>query len=287
MKWILPIFFISVSTWACEIHLPERLLMSSQSSGATHKQALNCEHTQIEELYNVLRDQSGPVPLARLQAAIGKNIFLRSQKSVIQIENIESILEKNYPDLSESRRENQAQVLGSYIALEMNDQLEVSCHPCQFRGAEHFNLKILNLGQVKLSLEIPTRVFKLEEAIKLRTTLNAFSDKIQNDQWEVTKAPAINYGRYFTQSEKLKYFKTNKQIKAGEFLKESDLTPLNIVRAGDKVEITFENDHIKVKSQAISRQNGGIEDVIEVWNQANGKKYKGIVTDFNHVTIKL
>lgn len=287
MKWILPIFLISVSSWACEIHLPERILMSPLSSGASDKEAHNCEHSQIEELYNVLRDQSGPVPLARLQAALGKGIRLKAQGSKIQIENIQSILEEKYPSLRESQSEIQTQVLGSYLALKLSDQIEVNCHPCQFRGAEHFNIKVLSLGQLKLSLDIPTQVFKLEEAIRLKTTLNAFSDKIQNSQWEVTRAPAINYGRYFTQLEKLKYFKTNKQIKAGEYLKESDLTPLNIVRAGDKVEITFENDHLKVKAQAISRQNGGIEDVIEVWNQSNGKKYKGVVTDFNHVTIKL
>ncbi len=287
MKWLFFLIFFSMSSWACEIRLPERMLLSSQATGATHKQSSNCESSHIDELYNVLREQSGSVPLARIQAALNKQIKLTSTGSLVKIENIEQIIQASFAELKDTQHEWKSEVLGSYLALDPNDLIKVSCHPCEFRGAEHFNLNVTNLGAVKFSLNIPTMVFKIEEAIRVKTSLNAFTEKIESNSWELTKAPAINYGRYFNSPEKLKYYKTNKQLRAGDFIKDSDLTPLNLVKAGNTVEITFENDHVKVKAQAISRQNGGIEDEIEVWNQANGKKYKGVVTDFNRVTIKL
>lgn len=287
MKWLYVFIFASVSSWACEVQLPERILLSSQATGASHGSATNCEANQMEEVYNVLREQSGRIPVARIQMALSKQIKLITTNSHVQIENIERLIETQFSELKDLQSEWKSEVLGSYFALTPTDRIEVSCHPCEFRGAEHFNLRVVDLGTVRLSLDIPTRVFKIEEAIKVKANLNAFTDKIENHSWELTKAPAINFGRYFSQPEKLKFYKTNKQLKAGEFIKESDLTPLNLVRAGDRVEITFENDHVKVKSQAVSRQNGGIEDEVEVWNQANGKKYKGVVTDFNRVTIRL
>ncbi len=288
MKWVFLILTMcSVSSWACEVQLPPRILVSSQATGASHKTSHNCESYQIEEVYNVLREQSGSIPVARIQMALSKQVKLLSTSSHIQIENIERIIEGNFTELKNSKNEWKSELLGSFYSLDMNDKIEVSCHPCEFRGTEHFGLKVTQLGSVKLSLDIQTRVFKLEEAIRLKTNISAFSDRIETNNWEITKAPATNFGRFFNQPENLKFYKTNKQLKAGEFIKESDLTPLNLVRAGDRVEITFENDHVKVKSQAISRQNGGISDEVEVWNQANGKKYKGVVTDFNRVTIKL
>lgn len=287
MKWLYFLILGSVSSWACEIQLPQRILVSSQATGTSHAGAAGCESFELEEVYNVLREQSGNIPVARIQMALSKQIKLVTTSSLIRIENIERIIEGNFTELQKSQNEWKSELLGSYFPLDANDQIEVSCHPCEFRGAEHFNLKVTQLGTLKLSLDIPTRVFKLEEAIKVKTNLNAFSDKIEVNSWELTRAPAINFGRYFNQPGKLKFYKTNKQLKAGDFIKESDLTPLNLVRAGDRVEITFENDHVKVKSQAVSRQNGGIEDEVEVWNQANGKKYKGVVTDFNRVTIRL
>ncbi|MCE3013194.1 MAG: flagellar basal body P-ring formation chaperone FlgA [Proteobacteria bacterium] len=287
MKWLYFLILGSVSSWACEIQLPQRILVSSQATGASHGGSADCEANEIEEVYNVLREQSGNIPVARIQMALSKQIKLITTNSHIQIDNIERIIEGNFVELQKSHNEWKSELLGSYFPLDMNDQIEVSCHPCEFRGAEHFKLTVTQLGALKLSLDIPTRVFKLEEAIKVKSNLNAFSEKIDSGSWEVTKAPAINFGRYFNHPEKLKFYKTNKQLKAGDFIKESDLTPLNLVRAGDRIEITFENDHVKVKSQAVSRQNGGIDQEIEVWNQANGKKYKGVVTDFNRVTIRL
>jgi flagella basal body P-ring formation protein FlgA len=287
MKWLYFLILVSVGSWACEIQLPQRILVSSQATGASHGGSADCESHEIEEVYNILRDQSGSIAVARIQMALSKQIKIVATSSHIQIDNIERIIEGNFVELQKSQNEWKSELLGSFFPLDANDQIEVSCHPCEFRGAEHFKLKVTQLGALKLSLDIPTRVFKLEEAIKVKINLNAFSDKIETNSWEITRAPAINFGRYFNQPDKLKFYKTNKQLKAGDFIKESDLTPLNLVRAGDRVEITFENDHVKVKSQAVSRQNGGIEDEVEVWNQANGKKYKGVVTDFNRVTIRL
>ena len=96
-----------------------------------------------------------------------------------------------------------------------------------------------------------------------------------------------SYGQYLTDLSRINLYKTNKTLRMGDVLRTGDLVPLTLVRAGDRVELIFENDHVRLKSQALSRQNGGVGDRVEVWNQANGKKYRGVVTEQNRVVVEL
>jgi flagella basal body P-ring formation protein FlgA len=87
--------------------------------------------------------------------------------------------------------------------------------------------------------------------------------------------------------ETLAFYKTNKPLKAGEILKTADLNAINLVKAGLKTEVVLENQMIRIKTQGISRSNGTIGELVEVYHPQKNKKYQGRVVDINKVLVEL
>jgi flagella basal body P-ring formation protein FlgA len=90
-----------------------------------------------------------------------------------------------------------------------------------------------------------------------------------------------------TDLETLKFFKTNKPLRTGDIIKRSDLNAINLVKAGLKTDVVLENQMIRIKTQGISRGNGAIGDIVEVFHPQKNKKYQGKVIDINKVLVEL
>src|SRR5690606_23128854 len=98
---------------------------------------------------------------------------------------------------------------------------------------------------------------------------------------------AIPHTDLFQNMGKIHFYQLNKPIKAGEVLKKSDLNPINLVRAGMTTEVFIENSLMKIKTHGISRSNGSLGDLVEVYHPQKRKKYHGKVIDINKVLIEL
>ena len=161
---------------------------------------------------------------------------------------------------------------GNLIELSKTSEFILHCHPCQFNGEEMMRLNVRSFENQETDYSFQAKFNRQVVAFKARRNIAAFSHELNADMFEQVKVPPAAYGQYLTDLSSLSYYKTNKPIRVGEVLKSSDLSPQTLVRAGDRVELIFENSHVKVKSHALSRQNGGVGDQVEVWNQANGTR---------------
>src|SRR5690606_7427585 len=110
---------------------------------------------------------------------------------------------------------------------------------------------------------------KLQKAYQLKSDLLPYQPNIAPQDLEAVWTKRQTYQNYFTNLAKLSFFKTNKTIKKGSFLLESDLSPVQLIRAGDQTEIIFAGSGLEIKTSGISRQNGGIDDDIEIYNPKN------------------
>lgn len=284
------VFFLLTLTFqalACELHLPQKILVTGPANGSWPFENHGCTSTQFDEAYNVLRDQDGDIPIARLQAALQPNIRVQGKTNVVQITNMPYLIRKTFADVGDAGMQIDNPFQGNLIGLPENGEYSLHCHPCQFSGEEVMRLHLRNFGESSIDHTFQVKFTRFVNGFKVKSNIPAYSANLQADLFEAVKVPASNFSQYLTDLSQIKYFKTNKTLRAGDILRTSDLVPQTLVKAGDRVELVFENTHIKVKSQALSRQNGGIGDSIEVWNQANGKKYIGIIKDHKSVVVEL
>lgn len=137
------------------------------------------------------------------------------------------------------------------------------------------------------SVELKREEATTQTAYRLLRAMPAFSSFDRASLIEEVQVPENAFSRYFTDPEKLKYYRTNKPLRAGEILREADIVPTTLVRAGDRVELLIDSATVRIRSHALSRQNGGIGDSVEVWNQQSGKKHYGTITGPGKVTVDL
>ena len=70
-------------------------------------------------------------------------------------------------------------------------------------------------------------------------------------------------------------------------MKSTDLSPITLVRLGQKIKVVLKGQNIALKSSAIARQQGKFGDYIEVYNQKTNRKINAQVIDFNTVMVEL
>lgn len=275
-----------IDAQACEINLPERLLLSGSQGEQWPFGAKNCSHDQLSSFHDLIAGQSGPVSVRRLQAVTGKSSKLVAPSDMVSVQRLDQLIHDSYPQTTERDMSLTNAIEGDMISIPNDGEVRVRCHPCLFSGDETIRVEVRSFASTRKDYTFTAHFRQLVLAPKARATISAFSIPTAG-QFEMVTVPQTGFSKYITDVSRLNYYKLNKTIRAGEILRESDLTPLSLVRAGDRVELLLQTGTLELKSHATSRQSGGIGESIEVWNQATGRKYRGVITDQNKVTVEL
>jgi len=279
--------FSICEAWACELTLPKHVLVTGTANGSWPFAHENCSHEQINEMHSILIDQDGMVPVARLQAAVGSAVKINTADKNTNIEKMDSLIRRSFSEVGDADMNIGNPFQGNLIAIPTEGEYVLHCHPCQFTGEEVLRLHVKSFQNGETDYSFQTKFARFVMAYKVRQTIPAFTQKLSEGMFELVRVPAAAYGQYLTDLSTLNFYKTNKTLRSGDIVRTSDLVPQTLVKAGDRVDLIFENNHVRLKSQALSRQNGGVGDSIEVWNQATGKKYVGTVIDHKRVVVEL
>ena len=79
-------------------------------------------------------------------------------------------------------------------------------------------------------------------------------------------------------------YRSKKNLKAGEVLTENDIEKLPVINAGDKITASVVEGNVLIQTEAVSKQDGQIGDVISILTDDN-RQFKAKVVDFNNVLI--
>lgn len=290
MTFILTLILVLSSVAiACEISLPHRVIVlgSSGNCGSSVK-FKDCADEIIQDFSSVLTGLEGRVSsksLIRMMSTRGHEVSL--QPASIQIEQLSSVLREELP-LPQGVHVKRVSGINTpdLIALAPGDQVSVRCSSCLFGSQQIVNVILSGFDGTVKELTASADFRKMVRAFRLNSNLSSFSAITANDlQEEYTDS--VPYTDLLTDTATLRFYKTNKFIKAGELLRLADLNAVNLVKAGLKTEVILENTLVKIKTQGISRSNGTIGDLVEVYHPQKNKKYQGKVIDSNKVLVEL
>lgn len=168
------------------------------------------------------------------------------------------------------------------IQLSTTDKLKVACNNCETPGQKNIKLYINDVP-----IWLSGHVFIKRIGFILKQELNPFQKKLSNQLF--SKKTFFDDGRrhLFKDIDQINFYKTNKRLEKGQVLKTSDLSPLALIRPGQKIKVILKGKNISLKSSAYSRAQGKIGDFIEVYNTKTNKKITAQVVDFNTVMVQL
>jgi flagella basal body P-ring formation protein FlgA len=291
MKYFFLLFFLALeSGFACEMQLPYHLVvLNDEQTGKEIFQTKNCSLKASEDLHQIIVGLEGRIASFQLQELMsnkGHQVELQPQSIVIQ--QFSTILRDQLPlPKGVQAKSSRLQDGQGLLALSAGDRLDIACSTCLFGTSQPINIKVIEFDGSQRSFMATTDFIKMVKALKLISPLASFSSLDDLSLLKEEYIESIPHTDLITDKDSLKFYKTNKPLRAGEFLKKSDLNAVNLVRAGLKTDVILENQMIRIKTQGISRSNGSIGELVEVYHQQKNKKYQGKVVDINKVLVEL
>ena len=264
MKYAL--FFLTLiiqSAFSCEVELPYQMVVfSNDKSGENVYKTKDCNSNVTDDLHQIVTSLQGRIASYQLKEMMG----MRGHNLQIMPLSV---------------------VVHQFRAM-IRDQIPLPAG-VQVKETASVNMPgILSLSDGTRQSVLATADFKkMVKAYRLTSPLASFSSLNDSDILKEEYIESIPHTDIITDMESLKFYKTNKPIKAGEILKASDLNAINLVLAGLKTDVVLENQMVRIKTQGISRSNGTIGELVEVYHPQKNKKYLGKVIDINKVLVEL
>jgi flagella basal body P-ring formation protein FlgA len=293
IKYLGLFIFLSLtlsSAFACEVQLPHQMLVfSADQSEKNIYHIKNCESNVTDELHQIISGLEGRIAAFQLKEMMntrGYQIEITPHSVVIQQFRTvirDQLLLPPGVQVKETRSINMPGIL----ALPAGDKIEVNCSGCLYGTQQTLNVTVLGFDGSRQTHMASADFKKMVKAFRLTAALPSFSSVSDTTILKEEYIETIPHTDLITDVETLKFYKTNKPLKAGEILKKSDLNAVNLVRAGLKTDVVLENQMIRIKTSGISRGNGTIGELVEVYHPQKNKKYQGRVIDINKVLVEL
>jgi len=284
------LFFLFTSlSFACEITLPEQILLFEKKLNNFKINQSGCSFEAQTDFNSVINDLEGKVAafqLKELMQAKGHDVTIKTPS--IKIQHLTNLVRDQLHLPAGVEVKNAKSLIGdTSIVLSNGDQLQLECSACLLGSQQNLKLSINTFSGERKAVYVQADFIKMVKAYRLLEPLSSFSQLRDVSVFKEETVPSIPHTDLITDLNELKYYQTNKPIRAGELLRRSDLSATDLVKAGLKTEVILETPGIRIKTQGISRNNGAIGELVEVFQPQKNKKYQGKVIDLNRVLVEL
>jgi flagella basal body P-ring formation protein FlgA len=290
MKFILALLIFSFSSFACELTLPHKMIILAEEEGPSVFKSQDCSKELLSDLHQILVGVEGRMSSSQLAAMLSQrgHSSISIQPPMVQIRQFKNLLREqlNFPSGVQVKSTSGVNVPG-VMALAPGDMMEIECINCLYGARQPLHVVIKGFDGTNRTFTAVVDFRRMVRAYRVTSSLASFSTIEPNQYLREVYIESIPHTDLITDLNSLKFYKTNKPIKAGTLLKASDLNALSLVKAGLKTEVILENQMIRIKTQGISRNNGSLGDIVEVFHPQKNRKYQGKVVDINKVLVEL
>lgn len=283
------LLFCCSFAYACKVTLPSQLIVLGQEGyPGSHLQSENCDDSTINDLHALINNLEGRVSSSRLvgvMASQGHTLSVEPQ--MIQIQQLRSIVREQLPLPQGIQVKATSSVnMPNLLAIAPGDRLEVRCSQCLYGSQQALNVAVVGFDGTRKDFIAAADFKKMVRAYRVVTPLSSFSSISEHDLKE-EYTEAVPHTDLVMDLNTLRFYKTNKALKPGSLLRQADLNAFSLVKAGLKTEVLLENSMVRIKTEGISRSNGAIGDIVEVYHPDKKRKYQGKVVDINKVLVEL
>ncbi len=283
------LMILSNATSACEVEVPERLVVIGDAPDLSAVLAHSgCSAESIREISATLLSVNGKITKFHFTELLRtRNIQAEIKPHLFSVENIKHLVREQLKlpvgvHLQSSAAVNHP----DYIVLSLGERLEIRCEACSFGLKDKMNLFVNSQDGSWKGYLINANFKRLVKAYRVTEFCHAFEVMSASVLLEA-QVEAVPHTELLSDIKHLGFYKLNKSLRPGELVRLSDLTPLDLVKAGVRTEVLIENDLIRLKTTGISRSNGSFGELVEVYHPQKNKKYQGKVVDLNKVLVEL
>ena len=286
---LLSLVFVQ-SAMACEVHLPHLMVVfNHNSNGKSVYRSSNCDSKTLEDLHHIITSTEGRMASYQIKEMMNaKNHEIEITPQSVMIQQLRTLIRDQISlPIGVHVKTTHSINHSGILPLPVGDKVEVSCNSCLFGTQQPIQVMIRGFDGTSQTMWATADFKKLVKAYRLSAPLPSFSTISGGANLKEEYIESIPHTDLITDVEGLKFYITNKPLKTGELLRKSDLNAVNLVRAGLKTDVVLENQMVRIQTQGISRSNGTIGELVEVFHPQKNKKYQGKVIDIHNVLVEL
>lgn len=279
------------SSFACEVKIPSHLLVLGDGvPNLKLIQAKDCSEKTIQDLYTTIIGLEGKIRTQELANLVSQKdntpiLFKNESTNIIQLSSL--IRNQLQLPLGTRIKSTRSPYTANVLPIAPGDQVEVSCSSCNFHQEQSINVSINGFDGSRTPMTVSATFSRLVKAYRIISPVQSFSEVSNFEGLKEEYVESVPYTDLITDLSSLKFFKTNKPLRVGDLLRKNDLNPISLVKAGLKTEVIIESQVVRIKTHGISRSNGTIGELVEVFHPQKNKKYQGKVIDINKVLVEL
>lgn len=285
LKILIALSFLSIShADECNINFSSFIYRYKNAKNVDLIKNSTCNDEIKNEILTYISNVEGKVltPILSKQLSEKYSIDIFINPEIINVIDLKNEITK-YLNINENEKIFNLKSLNNSSSVQSDsDEINFSCENCNFPGQHNLKIEI-NQQSFWFNFEI-----KKEYLVWIATQdIAPFSDNLNPNNFIQKTIYDIGNKNFFQNLTTLKFYKTNKQIKADQPLLISQLSPISLVRPGKKVSLIIKGKSLSIKNHAISKQSGNYGDYIELQNINSNKKFMAKVSDFNTAEIEL
>jgi len=176
----------------------------------------------------------------------------------------------------------------SALKLKRNEKVDFNCDFCKNLGDKSINMVVVDPIASTNKTEWFNASLKVEAtALVANTDIQVNMDGLAPSSFIEKKVLTSKPENFFTNANKLVFYKLTRPLQKGEVLMFNHITPANLVRQGRAATIVLSNSTMSLSGKAMPLSNGKIGEQIQLRNLKSKKVMLGKVVDFNKVVIEL
>ncbi len=273
--------FFHGTTHACELVSYAYIIKIDNILNDQIIKSSSCSEQTQEKFIQFINTASGVINNKIIKNYLNeKNLNISPQ--MIKVEPMEDYLASIYEKDPLIFR-NIRYLLGSAsLNLNKNQKPQIECRDCEKLGRKNIKF-LINSKEVWLSAEVG-KTFKVLQATRAISPMESI---LNQSDFEFSNKVLFKSSYDFTNYEQIKFYRLNKNLKKGEILKVHHLSPKQLIQYGQKVQVSLNSSHIKLKTTAKAKKSGKFGDFIELQNQKSNKVFLGKIIDYNKVEVEL
>jgi flagella basal body P-ring formation protein FlgA len=211
------------------------------------------------------------------------------EPSKISLSTLESVIQSKTL-LNNGFELSEIQFVGLEGALTLNEQerVKVDCSQCELLGTQNLRLSIVDpILNDNRTFWAKSLISKKIKVWKVKDDISSLTEGNITSQLTLEEIAVTHPENYLSESQDLKFFKLNKNLRRGDIVKQSDVSPIILIKTGNRVKIKIDNKNLNLVSTGLANKSAIFGDSIELTNLNSKKKIVGRVTDYNTVVIDL
>lgn len=285
-KLILLLFLIPITSLAsdkCKITTFHQIIKINPSLDDSIIKDSNCSEEINSTLINFIETANGKLQSEYLSQYFKNEYQLNIEfyPNAITISHIKDHILDSISNPDAVIKNITSMLPSSAITLAKGENLKINCNNCNKAGSKNIAIEFENKKYwLNAKLYLKRKTFVL--------TKNIISLNERLDESYFKSKTILDDGSFplFNNIDHIKFYQLTRFLKQGDVLKRGDLTPREVIRFGQKVNLNFKSENIELNSTAVANANGKFGDFIPVINPRSKKKFLAKVVDFNKVEVE-